>query len=756
MSKVYSSKALPAGTVLREWRLEEVLGVGGFGIVYKGRGIYFGELVAIKEYFPSSISERNEDDTVVPVDSSSEEVHALGLKKFVEEAKLLWNLSTPTRHPNIVSVRSLFEVHGTAYMVMDFEDGVSLSKMLKRGDRFNEASLSNLVKPIAEGLERAHRVGVLHRDIKPPNILVTEGGRPVLIDFGSARFESADATSTKVTFHTPPYAAIEQYVKTYEQGPWTDIYALGVVLYECVTGQKPADVLERLHGGDEMRLADGNWPGYSKTFLAAIDAAMIIKPSERPQSIAEWMAMFDGAAASASRGAGVEDDEATRVAAFADAPDEIMPVAPPLPGFSPTEKPPTSVPDDPKDAKFRRVGEDSAASVVSDVPLPERGNEAPASETVQSDKVTKGKGDGAAQASGNKDAPQNRQLRRLALGGGLAVAVLGAGGASWVLFGGERAATIDSALVESQGDGSLSASAGALDIEEIARSFGQLVAEARNAGAPEAAVNGLAAANEQLARLLVAPGEPASGSPGAEPRASASALVLPATSEFIAALSGDAERRGRRLASDVPWADPANAGSASQEPANRQAIARRLRVSTAGLRALPEDPAGAAEAIVAAKQALGHWQGFVSASAAARRDGGAPVATAEALPSDQATTSDASPTPEAQVAATGVSRAKRQQFDSVMSEAREIARQVIRLGSRDRPGSRATEEEREGYRIRQADRDTARQYDDYLDGLRSSIRRAKSDSEADGLIQQALQTRDYLQVLLTRSSGTLD
>src|SRR6185369_1496096 len=107
MSKAFSNKALPAGTVLREWRLEDVLGVGGFGIVYKARGIYFDELVAIKEYFPSSISERD-----------AEEVHALGLKKFVEEAKLLWNLSTPTRHPNIVSVRSLFEIHGTAYMVM--------------------------------------------------------------------------------------------------------------------------------------------------------------------------------------------------------------------------------------------------------------------------------------------------------------------------------------------------------------------------------------------------------------------------------------------------------------------------------------------------------------------------------------------------------------------------------------------------------------------------------------------------------------
>ena len=125
--------------MLREWRLEEVLGVGGFGIVYKARGIYFDELVAIKEYFPSSISDRDSEDTVVPIDSDAEEVHALGLKKFVEEAKLLWNLSTPTRHPNIVSVRSLFEIHGTAYMVMDFEDGLSLSQHAEAGPAFQRA-----------------------------------------------------------------------------------------------------------------------------------------------------------------------------------------------------------------------------------------------------------------------------------------------------------------------------------------------------------------------------------------------------------------------------------------------------------------------------------------------------------------------------------------------------------------------------------------------------------------------------------------
>ena len=359
MNKAYSNKALPAGTVLREWRLEEVLGVGGFGIVYKGRGIYFDELVAIKEYFPSSISERDSDDTVVPIDSDAEEVHALGLKKFVEEAKLLWNLSTPSRHPNIVSVRSLFEIHGTAYMVMDFEDGISLSKMIKQGRRFNERSLWSILRPIAEGLDRAHRVGVLHRDIKPPNILINEDNRPVLIDFGSARFDTAEATSTKVTFHTPPYAAIEQYVKTYDQGPWTDVYALGVVMYECVTGEKPPEVLERLHAGLGKPLSGGKWPGYTKKFLAGIDAAMTVKPAERPQSIPEWLAMF-GKDAGESTDAG-EDEDATRFYSTQVEAEEIVPVAP-APDVDLKAPVETGVPTDTKQAKFKRVGEDTTGS----------------------------------------------------------------------------------------------------------------------------------------------------------------------------------------------------------------------------------------------------------------------------------------------------------------------------------------------------------------------------------------------------------
>src|ERR1700727_2618395 len=165
MSAPYHNKALPEGSVLREWRLEEVLGVGGFGIVYRGKNIHFGESVAIKEYFPGAISDRIDGTTVAPTDSSSEEIYQLGRQKFIEEAKILWNLSQPQRHPNLVSVRSLFEIHGTAYMFMDFERGVSLSQLLGEGRNFDEAGLLAIIKPIATGLERAHEAGVLHRDI---------------------------------------------------------------------------------------------------------------------------------------------------------------------------------------------------------------------------------------------------------------------------------------------------------------------------------------------------------------------------------------------------------------------------------------------------------------------------------------------------------------------------------------------------------------------------------------------------------------
>jgi len=350
--KPYHSKALPEGAILREWRLEGILGVGGFGIVYRAKGVYFGETVAIKEYFPSAICDRNASATVAPTDSASEEVYALGLEKFVEEAKVLWNLSKPDRHPNIVSVRSLFEAHGTAYLVMDFETGVPLSELLRAGRRFEEAELLALLRPIADGLDRAHRAGILHRDIKPANILIDDGGRPVLIDFGSARFDAGQATSTKVTFYTPPYAALEQYVKTYPQGPWTDIYALGVALYQCVTGEKPPEVLERLHAQSGEALSARQRPGFSRSFTRAVDAAMAIRPAERPQSIPEWLTLFeqsydddDEVTRIGVPNISPSDEDATRVIGLRSEPLDVDPAAvirqPPPPAIEPKNQDPT-------------------------------------------------------------------------------------------------------------------------------------------------------------------------------------------------------------------------------------------------------------------------------------------------------------------------------------------------------------------------------------------------------------------------------
>ena len=508
MNKAYSNKALPPGTVLREWRLEEVLGVGGFGIVYKARGIYFDELVAIKEYFPSSISERDEDATVVPIDSDSEEVHALGLKKFVEEAKLLWNLSTPSRHPNIVSVRSLFEIHGTAYMVMDFEEGMSLSRMLKQGRRFNERSLWNILRPIAEGLERAHRVGVLHRDIKPPNILINEDNRPVLIDFGSARFEAAEATSTKVTFHTPPYAAIEQYVRTYPQGPWTDIYALGVVMYECVTGEKPAEVLERLHAGLGKPLAQGKWPGYGKKFLAAVDAAMVVKPDERPQSINDWLGMFGK---KVGQGAEIEgDDEATRFFAGQVETPAIVPV-PPTPDVDPEAPVETGVPDDPKEAKFKLAGQETGASkkLKSEKTATRRRvvdttEEAPAETSEEPEAATSDEAPAekpaiplAAKAG---DGAAEKKKPNMAVMAGIAVAVLAAAGVGAFAFrGGDSDGTADEVQIAAAPDNS-AATAAALGTAEMGAEANAL-SEAQNA-ADNAAVAEEASEDSDAAEAL--------------------------------------------------------------------------------------------------------------------------------------------------------------------------------------------------------------------------------------------------------------
>jgi predicted Ser/Thr protein kinase len=756
-SKAYSNKALPSGTVLREWRLEEVLGVGGFGIVYKGRGIYFDELVAIKEYFPSSISERDAEDTVVPIDSDAEEVHALGLKKFVEEAKLLWNLSTPTRHPNIVSVRSLFEIHGTAYMVMDFEDGISLSKMLKKGQKFNERSLWNIVRPIAEGLARAHRVGVLHRDIKPPNILITEDSRPVLIDFGSARFEAAEATSTKVTFHTPPYAAIEQYVKTYPQGPWTDIYALGVVLYECITGEKPPEVLERLHAGLGKPLADTKWPGYSKKFLSAVDEAMTIKPNERPQSISDWLALFGEEHGAAT--VGDDDDEKTRFYAHEVAKDDIVPVAPPTTGTGQFEPVETQVPADPSEVEFKGAGHETgarkksktaqeavaataaaSAAAAAAAPEPDAEPAKPAEPQAAPDRtppLIKDKAPVAAAAPSDK--------RKLMIAGGGAVALLAAVAIGWSTLGGGDGTT--SEPLPDLGGNVVVAPPVTEDISSLAPALKAMADQARNAGAPEGAVNGLLTASDAIASQA----QQAQSLTGVQATTAANQIkqaTITANMDFAKALLSDAEGRARRLAGTVPWANVNRASAARGVTADRQAVAGRLRAALAALRATAAaQPADPAASVASATEALSQSGNFAAAAAAAYRLGSEQKAATAQTTSTTNTVAPAASTATTNTAAassssssTSLSPAKTAQFNAVIDSGRSMARQVIRF---EKTGTPAQKENAK----------LAKNYDRYLANLKDSFRGVTSDREADRLISDARKTNAYLTFLVKQSNA---
>lgn len=749
MSKAYSNKALPSGTIIREWRLEDVLGVGGFGIVYKGRGIYFGELVAIKEYFPSSISERDAEDTVVPIDSDAEEVHALGLKKFVEEAKLLWNLSTPTRHPNIVSVRSLFEIHGTAYMVMDFEDGLSLSKLLKQGRRFNERSLWNIIRPIAEGLDRAHRVGVLHRDIKPPNILITEDSRPVLIDFGSARFEAAEATSTKVTFHTPPYAAVEQYVKTYDQGPWTDIYALGVVLYECVTGEKPPEVLERLHGELGTALADGNWPGFSKRFLQSVDAAMTIHPTERPQSISEWLAMFGKKDAESPINS---DEEPTHFFAHEVAAEEIIPIAPPASGAIPKEALETGVPTNPGDAQFKRAGVDTNASKKKDIAPGEAadpakaGNSepqlavaAPADAAPESSASTKKQAVGAAR-DGAKGLSKKWSIRPNiglpAAGAAVALLVVAAAG---IMFG--------SGILGGKEDGSepiaipsdaISTSDVGTDVGGLAPAERALAEEARTAGAPATAVNGLVAAAEQLDQqsqgLQALQDDPAQAGAATARADEMRRIATSANIEFANALLRDADARAAR--------------------SGQRAMTAGLSGALASLRSAVQASATATDpgqSLSAARDVLAKSQVFgLSLEAANRRAADALTQAPKkivvvATPGTPELAAAPAPTgPAAASSATGVSPAKLRLFNAIVNDARSSAKQVMAMANQGSGDA--------GSQKRKANAALARNYDKYLANLKDSMRGATSDRDADRLIKQANQTKSYISFLMKQSS----
>jgi serine/threonine protein kinase len=273
---------------LHEYRLDQVLGVGGFGVTYLAWDSHLEKPVAIKEYLPGELATRVGGGTaagaVVPLCAEREADYRWGLERFLQEARTLARFE----HPNIVRVLRYFEANGTAYMVMDYERGEPLKTVLQHTPRPPEALLKELVRPLLDGLAVVHAGGFLHRDIKPENIVVRANGQPVLIDFGAARNAIGGSTRSLTAVLTPGYAPLEQYSGEGRQGPWTDLYALGGVLYRAVTGAAPPDAVSRLKGDTLGAALSGARGRYGEAFVRAIEWALTMDEKRRPQSVDEW------------------------------------------------------------------------------------------------------------------------------------------------------------------------------------------------------------------------------------------------------------------------------------------------------------------------------------------------------------------------------------------------------------------------------------------------------------------------------------
>jgi hypothetical protein len=286
-----TSGHLPVGTWLAEFEITQLVAEGGFGVVYMAKDHALGRTVALKEYIPGSLATRPQGAGTMQVSVKSEryrETFEAGLKSFVNEARLLAQFD----HPSLIKVYRFWEANGTAYMVMPFCKGITLLQLLRqRGEFPNEAWLMQLMAPVTEALAVIHAEQCYHRDIAPDNIILLEGsGRPMLLDFGAARRVIGDMTQALTVILKPGYAPVEQYAEVpgMKQGPWTDIYALAAVLHFAITARTPPPSVARMLNDTYEPLVQAAAGRYSPRFLAAIDAALAVRPEQRPQTIAEF------------------------------------------------------------------------------------------------------------------------------------------------------------------------------------------------------------------------------------------------------------------------------------------------------------------------------------------------------------------------------------------------------------------------------------------------------------------------------------
>ena len=280
------ANCLPVGTRVSDFEIIGLIGEGGFGIVYLAKDTSLDRVVALKEFMPSSFAGRVDGIQVAVRSANNRATFDAGLKSFINEAKMLARFA----HPALVEVFRFWEGNGTAYMAMRMYRGETLRQVLSRGgEPFPEERIAQIMSPIFDALEMLHREQVFHRDIAPDNIMLADG-RSVLLDFGSARKIIGDGTQALTTVLKPGYAPIEQYSDdgAMKQGAWTDVYALGGVLYHLAAGKVPMQAVSRMISDPMQSVADLTGGRFSAHFSQAVAKAMSVHVDNRFQTVSEF------------------------------------------------------------------------------------------------------------------------------------------------------------------------------------------------------------------------------------------------------------------------------------------------------------------------------------------------------------------------------------------------------------------------------------------------------------------------------------
>lgn len=277
-------RVLPSGIALENYLVQGVIASGGFSIVYKALDLTSKRTVVVKEYMPKRWCQREADQRIVAPGEKNQIRFNRGRKLFAQEARVLATL----KHPNIVDVINFFQANGSAYMVMNFEQGKSLGKYIRASDNgVSERMVMSIFPELLSGLDAVHRHGYLHLDVKPGNIYIRPGGSPVLLDFGAIQgIHSPDPIARVIT---PGFAPPEQYQKGGEVGPWTDLYAIGATLRTCIEAKVPPPAPDREQRDRLVPLALTHKRNYTKELLEAADWAMELNPKHRPQTVMDLL-----------------------------------------------------------------------------------------------------------------------------------------------------------------------------------------------------------------------------------------------------------------------------------------------------------------------------------------------------------------------------------------------------------------------------------------------------------------------------------